>query len=53
MLGDLRTAIRAEAERAEPLPQLDGSRAMTDSETDEAVQLAATTVPAALAKICV
>jgi hypothetical protein len=37
VLVDLRTAIRADAERLEPLPQLDGSRPVTDSETDEAI----------------
>jgi len=37
VLDDCRTALRSGAERADPLAQLDGSRAMAEPEADEAI----------------
>ena len=44
VLVDLWAPVRAEAERAEPLPQLDGSRPVTDPEADQAVHDRRTTL---------
>ena len=40
VLEDRRAALRAEPERADALTQLDGSRAVAESEADEAVHAA-------------
>ena len=40
MLEDSRAALRAEPERAEAFAQLDGSRAVAETEADEAMHAA-------------